>query len=1789
MNLNDLSEDQKELLQPILRLKTDVSLDSLVILRDVFKDLSKTYNTFASSIKDIEKKVASCYNIASSGNVSQEACDALLSVRGDASNASDIILSVTAEQSGFLKVIQTLISTLNRMHDEGILLSTSLDNSVVNPLSSFAEEYLGAFGKDEKRTQRDDISSFIPNLQAFKRTPGYSHSRIRKYIDNVLKSYRDLQDCINYEKELNDKISSDKDNPVNTKTILKAKNRTIRAKVNLTRHIQELFTAAPELKDIVDLKNTDVDTLSKITKVSKKYADSSKKHENSSPKHIELSSRKSHFFGTAVEYHRNFYDLEQRRLELLSGCLQLWIDNHVKYKKGIYSQLEMLWNDISNFSPSRDFSQFEYTLTGTHTQEDSSHSRIWLPLEPGSIDDCKNTKLNTFSQISTPIYQSDNEDYQITDAHYAVVAENLLSDPDESNDISLVKTSQNFVNCENENTLSLIDTGKRLDQYMISLYNIFDVSLDRNVKFDWLDSNIENIIQLEHHDLYPFLIDGKNTKYISHNGFRPQLEYSFKDDHMDDEQWNLLTLELLLMIHSYISGFINHPSLSGETKDDLSTFLFANLGILEQLLIKIRTIIEVYRDKIGISTLSYSILDVVLKPRDTFSNWSPHVSIHIMDIRYRILLLIDSLSRSDIIQDKNIFDFPEFYMWMYRQLHIVRLSLVQKLARVIRRIPTHSKDIEQRWIAAISSCTPLKELAHRFTFKESHTIEEISNKILFSVSGCLGKINKLRNFTLVKLEGSHVEDIFNFDSIRQLLLDILEEMVLIQDLDEELSLFSEVGKLQNSEVNNDKILTPTDFCINMNIYNDEEISVLAEIRKKNSFCIKSCKPCTRYDPIGNLMKQVVNENLAIKFQRNLYFRKRIDPVLLSPYWTLEEPTVMLLSDCLHRALSCDEISFTDLPQRFQMIIYIISFVQTGILPNFNLLNPNVTNNENSTSSIPQLPVVSHSILASISYWFSKIVNEENDKDATETRKFDADISVDVKNDRKTTDDAFKRLRLSELGIRGSLIATMQNVKITEAMAKQLYLFFQLPNNLKYLPRGLGDLDAYLLFDLEKFKNGGNYDPEAILPEYTFIDRNCLELVSWSNLDQLSNSVTMQIQGMQLQKVHNKVHTLLATILNHNVPLNFNFKGEESFSILLPSKTERFVSSILSLRLLVSRFKNEIFTCLCKNLEFMEKNAFFFILSIFSMMYKVLFAEIDGSESCGNTTDIFNDDTGEATSITNIFRHIVLQNAKVLIMHCLDRVNDNSEPEVDSNTFISLLVDEMLQMLRHECTTNSHVWSNFLPFSEFPSLLSNCCMLQLKSLCMDNSVNIDLIMPNLRKLMVLQREFDVSYIMRSPSPDQSIQQERLLDCMFFMFRNKNHLRNGCMELVGLVKDSTIKVLDTKFIGINEIIQTSIDNDAWVPISEKSLHSTGAVDLIVVLHYSLHASFDLLVPVEWLILPFTNACEQAIRQYYTGITNIYNLKTLYNIHSIIYESDNGQESLVSEVTETDPADVDTRFTMTYEDSRGEVHGGFDKKIGRKGLLKNLKTSKNPSHNDLKQYIDQFSNTFIGKGILEDLVRIWNMDYVSLQLIKAPDEILGYFYNQVRQRDTDFSYIHKLIGTVHISDPNNFFFCKPHQLAELSHSKAQISLIFASQRIMKRDSNQYIRDVITVILWKWILVDFKQDLLNKLYVPNIANGLNASQVVDKFPHTILSFVQKMPQHHIEFALTTVFEILIKIVLYILKHMKIKGYKFSSSDINVLNNDLDTLQNLLISYSQDEKLLSQIKIFVRKIPVNF
>lgn len=100
MELNDLSESQKELLHPLLRLKTDVSLDSLVVLRDVFQDLSESYSTFAASIKDTEQKLLTCYNIASSGSLTPQASEALLMVRGNTPNLSNVILSATAEQTG---------------------------------------------------------------------------------------------------------------------------------------------------------------------------------------------------------------------------------------------------------------------------------------------------------------------------------------------------------------------------------------------------------------------------------------------------------------------------------------------------------------------------------------------------------------------------------------------------------------------------------------------------------------------------------------------------------------------------------------------------------------------------------------------------------------------------------------------------------------------------------------------------------------------------------------------------------------------------------------------------------------------------------------------------------------------------------------------------------------------------------------------------------------------------------------------------------------------------------------------------------------------------------------------------------------------------------------------------------------------------------------------------------------------------------------------------------------------------------------------------------------------------------------------------------------------------------------------------------------------------------------------------------------------------------------------------------------------------------------------------------
>ncbi|UKK02205.2 hypothetical protein MACK_001560 [Theileria orientalis] len=2077
MELNDLSESQQELLHPLIRLKTDVSLDSLVVLRDVFNDLSEAYNTFSSSIKDAEQKLLTCYNLASSGSLTPQACEALLMVRGNMPNVSNVVLSATAEQSGVLSVMQGMLSFLNRVKEESNQLSNNLDKSVVDPFSSFSNEYLKTFGKDEKRAFRQDISGLIPKLQEFKKSPNYSHSQIRKHVDGVLKAHKELQECTAYETELSQHAAND------PKQVSKAKSRTVRAKLALGNQIRDLFAAAPELNEIGSFKNADVDTLSQLSKLSKKQTES--------PNRDQQPGDVVNFTGNAAEYQSKFCDLEVKRLQLISKCFQHWMDNHAKYEKGVYSELEKLWKDVTKFYPNSDYQKFESHLTGKSVQTESTHSRMFIPREPGPIDDYTTLALNTFSDPSTPMELSENEGDDMEEydmykskngglenaaSHKKTISEasnmntsgrraqglntidnltvlqmmkgpatisptnknNSKISPKSGNNqgnhntsstnvkaptamthpmesalkkshqqdkdggvkfenkkdkmvensleqkMELKTDSKTFVSSyynvnvgstppkakpgmsgvpgdkrtvsglisetvksggvletrgeqeirenvgekvveagpssqenkgaklvnqdaysqlmqkteklstklgdvkvavvkpkegdktvptvridnrertegvskqsENKeiNASLLVDsvmksfkkeeperstneygfgflndkkgergeamfilesTRMRLDNHMLNLFNRCKTKNTRS-KFDWLSDEIEDIVKIfEDYDTYPFTIDYENLANFKRPSEInvPMLRYSLFDKYMDEGQWDMLSLEVLMLTHRHISSFVNHPELAKD-EGDLRDYLLANLGVLDQTLIKFRKTIETYRSRCKVSDFEYSILEIVLKPRDTFTSSSPSMNLHIMDVRYRILLLIDSFSKGEIaINSEKLFVIPEFYRWMYRQLHIVHVSVLQKLSRVINLIPTHSEDLPEQWLRCLNSKNPGEELKHGFKFEEDTKVSKMCNQILLELMNALGMVNTLKEFAVSKItKKAYQETQEPLDRVKAMLLELMKTMVAVEELDENVSDHfkprasvstfrskadkktqnlgeSRAIRQMDANENEEEVdLKEEDFVVNLDFYNDDDISVLAELRRRRALCFRQCIPREyRTKPGKFISRKVAKNDLSSARGWNKYFKRRVDPLVLSKCWGMEEPVVLMICSSLHKYLSCDNIAYSKFPQYFQAVVYTTSFMQTGVLPNFNILKRSVKGNENSNYK-NQIPIVAHSILAARAYWFSKIVNpdvrgeEESNNRESEHQQHEQAT--------RQTDEFYKRLRISLTGIRERLHSMLNSkFRVTEDLAKQLYILLQMPSNLHYLPTGLSDLNSYLLFDMGKYRSGGVYKPEDLLPEYIYHDKSCIELITLKNLNEVSKSVVTQMKGMHLDKAYNKVHVFMSQLLSQQSPVTLSMDEQEEpwdYSLLTPSRKERTVASALYLRFIAATFKNELFKCLCEYAKFIADEALFYILAIFVMMFRVLYPRL--SEHIPYLSLFESDEESDLYNMINVFRFIVNKNAIIFTNECIEGTRETNDVSLDENALFPLIVEEMLQMLRHQCTVSSSIWNGFVQFAEFSSLLANCSILHLKKVYRTVAVNPAVLMFQLRKLMLFQREVDASYIVRSPVSDPGLQEQRLLNCMFFTYKNSNHKLSGHIEFIKMIKQSLIGALEHKFVGITELVDSAVKHETWQSIGPENMCTSGAVDLITVLKFSISASFELAPPVEWLILPFTNACESSLRSYYRGISNFYALKLLYNIHFYLVQGEPGvqdQEGLGESKARENASGV-----LSGENG-GPGSDDENEKKGKKTLWKRLKhtiggkSPKGSTHANFLANLENYAKYFENKSVMEDLARVSSLDYVSNQIIEIPGEIFQFYYNQLRDRDPDYEFLHKAIGTSTVSDTEKFFYIEPHQLLQLPHSKSLSSLILASQRILKRDANQCILDVITIVMWKVVFVDFRKQIFYKLYTPDVLEGYKIENIVERFPETVYPFVERLPEGYVQFAYNNFFEAFIKSIFYVIRYMHHKDYKFNRTNLKVLYHDVDSLTRLLEKHSQDNLgLLSNMKNYITKL----
>ncbi|BAM39984.1 conserved hypothetical protein [Theileria orientalis strain Shintoku] len=1949
MELNDLSESQQELLHPLIRLKTDVSLDSLVVLRDVFSDLAEAYDTFATSIKDAEQKLLTCYNLASSGSLTPQACEALLMVRGNMANVSNVVLSATAEQAGVLSVMQGMVSFLNRVKEESSQLSNRLEKEVVIPFSAFSTEYLKTFGKDEKRAFRQDISGFIPKLKEFKKSPNYSHSQIKKYVDGVLKAHKELQECTATEEELAHHGSHD------PKQISKAKSRTARAKLALGNQIRDLFAAAPELNEIGSLKNSDVDTLSQLSKLSKKQAESQNKDQQ--------KGEGANFAGNAAEYQTKFCDLEKKRLDLISSCFQHWMDNHAKYEKGVYSELEKLWKDVAKFYPNGDYQKFEAHLTGKSVQVEAKHSRMFMPREPGPIDDYTTLTLNTFSNPSTPMEVSENEGYdmerydlykgnkggkvdvvsnkqrtsealnvnsqvgsvpgrntidnltvvQMMKGHATTPPSNKkdanrdhrpgkkhgnqqqssstnVKSPTAVNEapewalkrrsqqdkegrvqhehekVETVEKSQEQkieVKLEDKSTKSgrerrssvgekvaevgqssqenkgaklvnqdaysqlvqkterlstklgevkvavpgeamfiLESTRRRLDNHMLNLFNRCRTKNTRS-RFDWLADEIEDIVKIfEDYDTYPFTIDYENLAHFKRPSDInvPMLRYALFDKYMDEGQWDLLSLEALMLTHRHISSFVNHPELAKD-EGDLRDYLLANLGVLDQTLIKFRKTIETYRSRCAVTDFEYAILEIVLKPRDTFTSQSPSTNVHIMDVRYRVLLLIDSFSKGEIaIHSEKLFVIPEFYRWMYRQLHVVQVSLLQKLSRVINLIPTHSEDLQEQWLRCLNSKSPEEELKHGFKFEEDAKASKMCNEVLLELMKALGKVNGLKEFAISKMTKKTYQE--PLDRVKAMLLELLKSMVTVEELDENCE-----GNNNEEEVE----LKEEDFAIDLDFYNDDDISVLAELRRRRALCFRQCIPREyRTKPGKFISRKAAKSDLSSPTGWNRYFKKRVDPIALSKCWGMEEPVVLMICSSLHKYLSCDNIAYSEFPQYFQAVIYTTSFMQTGVLPNFNVLKRSVKGNENSNFK-NQVPIVAHSILAARAYWFSKIVNPEA-KGVDESVARESETQKQEEGATEQTDEFYKRLRISLTGIKERLHSMLNSkFKVTEGMAKQLYILLQMPSNVHYLPTGLGDLNSYLLFDMGKYRSGGVYKPEDLLPEYIYHDKSCIELVTLKNLNDVSKSVVTQMKGMHLDKAYNKVHVFMSKLLKEQAPVTLSMEEQDdqwhqgdhwnqrnqrnqldewdqwNYSLLTPSRKERTAATALYLRFIAATFKNELFKCLCEYAKFIKEEALFYILAIFVIMFRVLYPRL--SENIPYLSLFESDEESDLYNMINVFRFIVNKNAIIFTDECIEGTRETNDVSLDENALFPLVVEEMLQMLRHQCTVSSSIWNGFVQYAEFSSLLANCSILHLKRAYRTVAVNPAVLMFQLRKLMLFQREVDASYIVRAPVSDPGLQEQRLLNCMFFTYKNSNHKLSGHIEFIKMIKESLIRALEHKFVGITELVDSAVKHENWQSIGPENMCTSGAVDLITVLKFSISASFELAPPVEWLILPFTNACESSLRSYYRGISNIYALKLLYNIHFYLVQ---GEPALPDQEGQSEGRARGSGPGGLCGDN-GEVRSDDEiEKKSKRTLWKRLKhtiggkSPKGSTHANFLANLESYAKHFENKSVMEDLARVSSLDYVANQIIEIPGEIFQFYYNQLRSRDPEYEFLHKAIGTSTVSDAERFFFIEPHQLLQLPHSKSLSSLILASQRILKRDANQCILDVITIVMWKVVFVDFRKQIFYSLYSPDILEGHKIENIVERFPETVHLFVERLPEAYVQFAYNNFFEAFLKSIFYVIRYMRHKDYKFNRTNLKVLYHDVDSLTRLLEKHSQDNLgLLNNVKNYITKL----
>ncbi|ORM40825.1 uncharacterized protein BXIN_2249 [Babesia sp. Xinjiang] len=1170
-------------------------------------------------------------------------------------------------------------------------------------------------------------------------------------------------------------------------------------------------------------------------------------------------------------------------------------------------------------------------------------------------------------------------------------------------------------------------TLERSDRFFIGLHR--HCGLDINQPFDFLVDDLNKFYDAGDHSEYPFEMLTSQCAAATCNktsdtldnadmGMRRsspevpsgetrsndfncnlrrvlRLAYDFDDGCMDMRQWNLLSLESLVLLHKYLSNFLTHPCLSNNSDNTLKEFLLTNLGIMENIVARIRNFIDILRKRIDVTKQEYAVLDVLLTPRDSFVNESPHIRIHPMDVRYRMLLLIDSLRKNDVpLADEFLFDLPEFKQFLNRQISLIKLSMMQKLARVIRRIPTLDSALTSRWTDALKSEDPMKVLTMKFTFESDAKVELIANKILFLLCECIGRLNGLQRVVEKGQWGEESVCDSNYMTIQDQLLHLLNTTTQLEDLDNDLMglLGVEPKQLESTEAlnktkSNSSVVYPfktpqegtgfrnpfnsrltgrkasftqndksasrnvtnipisdadAHFCTPMSIFDDEDISVLKRVNGRRG-CFNKCMSRRNRRHLDTQHSFV-----------NPYFIEPLEETKLSRCWKLEDSVIMRLAACYHNLLA-EPLRLGEWSMNFTTIEYVVYFLSTGCLLNFLLYR------ERKNTDYTKVCTLFHALLSVDA--LSKI-----HRDVNKTAFGDGLITA------------------SHI-VGGSPVDNLDDTK-------DRFAILQVPHNIAALPKVLGDIELYLQMDMrEAVSSLRTLNVARTAPNYSSI-----QFSDWLTTENLKERVYMakkDLAGVQLNRSSYKIHRLILDSICHNIPIMSRIVGQDSLSLINGSPCEQWVTNILMLRILTQNFAKLVFQQLVDFNVGEGETSLALKLSCFILVNRLLYQDdlYRGVSDAGpldsrSLLEISENDL----NINNLLRRVIMEQARSTVANIFAKLEAFKVEDFDS--FAASVIDNLTTSIKENLQFSS-TWDDYLPMGDFGVLFTNACIYFFKITIrnkLSRPLDVCKVMPSAHKLRLLQREIETSRLVKIHS---GTQYEDLLQVLKFSFAHQGlpgrellSEHSDIMAVIGL--DELEKRLGT----LKDVVTRGMKNEDWTQLGSQN-HTRAVVDMATVFNATVNATLSLNIPLSNLLLPLTGALEGALNHYFSSVAGSKASEYVEQIMSKL-----GHDTLIS-----------------VEDILSRMGG---------------------CHN-----IEYF------------FLRMGNMIYLGKYLIECQDNIVQYYHRMLTERCEDSEEVHRQLETDIYRDSSKFFTFG----IESFQSMKELALVPASKRLIQRQCEWHI----------------------------------------------------------------------------------------------------------------------------------